>query len=91
MEEAESNPDCKRVRLSSHQSIRLSFRCFTQAREYNVPVTGPLLMEQAEVFARELGDETFAASAGFIAAGKIVTVLCRSRLLEKVAWYQRNP
>lgn len=57
----------KRIRLAKHDDLDQALsKWYTQMRARNIPITGPLLMEKAKMFADMLKIEDFKASTGWL-------------------------
>lgn len=41
-------------------------KCFKQKRDYNVPVSGSIIVTKAEEYAKRFSDEEFVSSAGWV-------------------------
>ena len=61
----------KRPRTEKYPEINnLLWKWYIRARESNIPITGPLLQEEARFIAEELGDDTFRGSNGWLESWK---------------------
>jgi len=61
----------KRARTSSNEDINEAmFRWFKLARQRNIPVSGPMLQEEAKVIAEKMGSTDFKASNGWLSSFK---------------------
>ena len=55
----------KRMRTAKHTDLEAAlFLWFKQARNMNIPISGPLLQEKATMLSQELGISNFKANPG---------------------------
>ena len=69
-EQYEENVSVERIRknreINHDQLNKLMWVFFQSCRQKNIPVSGPMLKEQALVYAKQLSDEDFKASNGWL-------------------------
>ena len=60
-------PNAKRQRLAEYPDLEeCLFRWFTQKQNRQIPISGPVLQEQALTFAKSMGIDSFTASGGWL-------------------------
>ncbi|XP_068704167.1 tigger transposable element-derived protein 4-like [Montipora foliosa] len=63
----EGSPPQKRLNVEKYAEINgLFWEWYTRARASNVPVDGPILFEQARIFAERIGGDTFEGTIGWL-------------------------
>ena len=61
------NPQRKRLRTAKHPDVEEALlKWFKNARDRNLPISGPLLMTKVRLFAEKLGKKDFEASLGWL-------------------------
>ena len=67
IEEENSSGSRKRIREAAYSDIdEVLYRWFLMARQSAIPINGPLMMEKAEKFAKDLGHSEFKATASWL-------------------------
>ena len=57
----------KRLNVEKYGEINgLLWKWYTRARESNIPVDGPMLVEEARILAERIGDDTFKGTSGWL-------------------------
>ncbi|XP_068684888.1 tigger transposable element-derived protein 6-like [Montipora foliosa] len=57
----------KRLNVEKYGEINgLLWKWYTRARESNIPVDGPMLVEEARIIAERIGDDTFKGTSGWL-------------------------
>ena len=57
----------KRLNVEKYGEINgLLWKWYTRARESNIPVDGPMLIEEARIIAERIGDDTFKGTSGWL-------------------------
>ena len=73
-EQYESNVDaerCRKLRKTSHDELNnLMWDFFQTCRRKNIPMSGPMLQEQARAYSVQMGDVDFKASNGWLESFK---------------------
>ena len=65
--ENNANPESKRRRVTGNEDINVpTWRWFQDASARRAPISGPLIQEQAKIFAEEMGNTVFKASNGWL-------------------------
>ena len=73
IEEENSSGSRKRIREAAYSDIdEVLYRWFLMARQSAIPINGPLMMDKAKKFAKDLGHSEFKATTSGSSASKVV-------------------